>query len=114
MRWENFVFERGMGACVEQIKVLSHLNFLVIVTSFEEQQRILSALPLYMDAHILVAILWAMDFKLKPIGSNNTLVWIDLMLVDPMLKISSNFMLNQAGRLVYVATSANLRNFAHI
>lgn len=48
VNWVNLVFKREMGATIEQIMVLSRYS-LVIFRSFDEQQRILEASPLYMD-----------------------------------------------------------------
>lgn len=54
--WVNLVFERNMGASIDQIKVISRYCFLVIVRSHEEQQRILSEFPLYMDGKIVAVV----------------------------------------------------------
>lgn len=112
--WVHFIFEREMGAQAEWIKVISRTKFLVIVSSFEEQQKILRKLSLYMNGKILVAVPWATDLKLKPIGPNDTPIWIDLLSVDPLLEIYSNYLLNQVGRLVFANTFASLNRYANI
>lgn len=84
-RWVEFIFEREIGAYVEQIKVLSKSNFLVIVGTYEEQQQILGASPLYMDRKIIVAMPWEMNLNKKPIKALDVPMWIDLISVDPML-----------------------------
>lgn len=56
MRWVNLVFKQDFGALVDQIKFLTRFNFLVIVSLYEDQQRILGASPLYMYGNIVVAV----------------------------------------------------------
>lgn len=107
MRWINLVFEQDYGAYIEQIKVLSRFNFLIIFGSFEEQQHIPSALPMYMNGKIVVALPWATNLKTKPIGPSDTPIWIDLMFVDPVLEIYSNYLLKGASCLIFAATLAS-------
>lgn len=114
VRWVNLVFEYDMGATVEQIKVLSRYYFLVIVCNHDEKQWILGESPLYMDGRKVAAIPWDIDLNSRPIGPLDTHVWIDLMMVDPLLEIHAAFILKQVGRMVFSLTSANLSKFAHI
>lgn len=99
---------------MEQIKVLSCSNFLVIVGSYDERQQILGASPFYMDGKIIVGVPWETNLNKKPIGTSNFPVWIDLVLVDPMLEVYTNFLLGSARQLEYATTLARLRRFVHI
>lgn len=114
MRWVEFVFEREMGAYIEQIKVMSWFNFLVIVGTYEEQQQILGALLLYMDGKVIIAVHQETNLNNNPIGVMDTPLWIELVLVDLVLEIYFKYLFGRASRLVYASTSTSLNRFAHI
>lgn len=103
-----------MGAAIEQIKALNWYYFLIVVRSFEDQQRILNASPLYMDGRIVSVVHWETDLNSKPIKPSDSPIWIDLMAMDPLLEIHANFLLKQVGRLVFASTSTSLNQYAHI
>lgn len=62
----------------------------------------------------MATVPWDIDLNTRPIGSSNIPVWIDLLVVDPLLQIHPRFLLKKVGQLVFSMTLASLRRFANI
>lgn len=54
---------------------------------------------------MVAMVQWDKDFNSKPIGPMDSPIWVDLLAVDPLLKIHANFLLKQVGRLVFDSTA---------
>lgn len=96
------------------MKLLSRFSFMIIVRSFDEQQRILGTSPLYMDVQMVVALPWEAIASSYKVTRNSYLVWVDLLSMNPIMEIYANSMLKQVGKFISSSTLAILSRFAHI
>lgn len=84
LEWVNKVCVEDYGVSVEKVELLSHHSFMVIVRSFDEQQRVLGASPMYMDGLMVVALPWHATTSSYKMTKNSYSVWVDLLSVNPI------------------------------
>lgn len=66
---------------------------MIIVRSFDKQQRILGASLLYMDNLMIVALPWDAMASSYQMTKNSYPVWVDLISINLVVEIYANFLL---------------------
>ncbi|CAM6111896.1 unnamed protein product [Calypogeia fissa] len=112
--WVDDAIVCNMEIKVEQVKVIARFTFLLVVSTAEERDQILTDAPFYMGNKLVMAMPWAPDFDALTMKISEAPVWIDLPLVHPAMEIYANELLETVGKVVYPATTTSRSRFPHI
>lgn len=75
---------------IEQIKVVSHFTFLVVVSKPDDHKQILMEKVLKLNGMMVLAIPWTTEFDANSMQTKQALVWLELPMVHPVFEYYSN------------------------
>lgn len=114
LEWITANFIQDLGVEVTQLKVLTKFMFSLVLEKTTDQEKILHETPLYMNGRMILAFPWEPSFDVKTISTTATLVWVDLLTLNPLFKDSALELLGQVGKVVYAASKYARSKFSNV